>query len=60
MLGVVRAADGWVGINCLTGQHWLDVCAMLGLPEFAEQQIDDHVGRPRARRILRSGRAVAR
>src|ERR1700722_13312920 len=25
MLGVVRATDGWVGINCLTGQHWLDV-----------------------------------
>ncbi|WP_197519023.1 CoA transferase, partial [Mycobacterium sp. 1482292.6] len=23
MLGVVRAVDGWVGINCLTGQHWL-------------------------------------
>ncbi|OBA62009.1 acyl-CoA hydratase [Mycobacterium sp. 1100029.7] len=40
MLGVVRAADGWVGINCLTGQHWLDVCAMLGLPEFAEKQIE--------------------
>jgi crotonobetainyl-CoA:carnitine CoA-transferase CaiB-like acyl-CoA transferase len=39
MLGVVRAADGWAGINCLTGQHWLDVCAMLGLPEYGEQQI---------------------
>lgn len=39
MLGVVRAADGWVGINCLTGQHWLDVCAMLGLPEFGEHQL---------------------
>lgn len=38
MLGVVRAGDGWVGINCLTGQHWLDVCAMLELPEFGEQQ----------------------
>jgi crotonobetainyl-CoA:carnitine CoA-transferase CaiB-like acyl-CoA transferase len=38
MLGVVRAGNGWVGINCLTGQHWLDVCAMLGLPEFGEQQ----------------------
>jgi len=37
MLGVVRAADGWVGINCLTGQHWLDVCDMLGLPEYGEQ-----------------------
>jgi crotonobetainyl-CoA:carnitine CoA-transferase CaiB-like acyl-CoA transferase len=46
MLGVVRAADGWVGINCLTGQHWLDVCAMLGLPEFAEDQIAITLGGP--------------
>jgi crotonobetainyl-CoA:carnitine CoA-transferase CaiB-like acyl-CoA transferase len=46
MLGIVRAADGWVGINCLTGQHWLDVCAMLGLPEFAEQQIAIMMGGP--------------
>jgi len=46
MLGVVRAADGWVGINCLTGQHWLDVCEMLGLPEFAEHQIAIMMGGP--------------
>jgi crotonobetainyl-CoA:carnitine CoA-transferase CaiB-like acyl-CoA transferase len=46
MLGVVRAADGWVGINCLTGQHWLDVCAMLGLPEFGEQQFAIMMGGP--------------
>ena len=46
MLGVVRAADGWVGINCLTGQHWLDVCAMLDLPEYAEQQIAIMMGGP--------------
>ncbi|MDM4138919.1 MULTISPECIES: CoA transferase [Mycobacterium] len=46
MLGVVRAADGWVGINCLTGQHWLDVCAMLGLPEFGEHQIAIMMGGP--------------
>ncbi len=46
MLGVVRAADGWVGINCLTGQHWLDVCAMLGLPEFAERQLEIMRGGP--------------
>ena len=39
VMGIVRAADGWLGINCLTGQHWLDVCAMLGLPEYGEQQI---------------------
>jgi crotonobetainyl-CoA:carnitine CoA-transferase CaiB-like acyl-CoA transferase len=46
MLGIVRAADGWVGINCLTGQHWLDVCAMLGLPEFGEHQIAVMMGGP--------------
>jgi crotonobetainyl-CoA:carnitine CoA-transferase CaiB-like acyl-CoA transferase len=46
MLGVVRAADGWVGINCLTGQHWLDVCAMLGLPEYGEHQIAIMLGAP--------------
>lgn len=46
MLGVVRAVDGWVGINCLTGQHWLDVCAMLGLPEFGEHQIAIMLGGP--------------
>jgi crotonobetainyl-CoA:carnitine CoA-transferase CaiB-like acyl-CoA transferase len=46
MLGVVRAADGWVGINCLTGQHWLDVCAMLGLPEYGEHQVAIMMGGP--------------
>lgn len=46
MLGVVRAADGFVGINCLTGQHWLDVCAMLGLPEFGEHQLAIMMGGP--------------
>jgi crotonobetainyl-CoA:carnitine CoA-transferase CaiB-like acyl-CoA transferase len=46
MLGVVRAADGWVGINCLTGQHWLDVCHMLGVPEYGEQQFAIMMGGP--------------
>jgi crotonobetainyl-CoA:carnitine CoA-transferase CaiB-like acyl-CoA transferase len=46
MLGIVRAADGWIGINCLTGQHWLDVCAMVGLPEFGEHQIAVMLGGP--------------
>ncbi|MDG5486745.1 CaiB/BaiF CoA transferase family protein [Mycolicibacterium gadium] len=46
MLGIVRAADGWIGINCLTGQHWLDVCAMVGLPEFGEKQIAMMLGGP--------------
>ena len=46
MLGIVRAADGWIGINCLTGQHWLDVCAMLGLSEYEEQRIPIMLGGP--------------
>ena len=46
MLGIVRAADGWIGINCLTGQHWLDVCAMVGLPEFGDKQIAMMMGGP--------------
>jgi len=46
MMGVVRAADGWIGINCLTGQHWLDVCAMLGLTEYAEHQYAIMLGGP--------------
>jgi crotonobetainyl-CoA:carnitine CoA-transferase CaiB-like acyl-CoA transferase len=46
MMGIVRAADGWVGINCLTGQHWLDACAMLGLPEYGEQQATIMLGGP--------------
>jgi crotonobetainyl-CoA:carnitine CoA-transferase CaiB-like acyl-CoA transferase len=46
MLGIVRAGDGWVGINCLTGQHWLDVCTMLGLPEFGDQQYAIMMGGP--------------
>ncbi len=46
MLGIVRAADGWIGINCLTGQHWLDVCAMMGLPDFEEHQLSIMLGGP--------------
>jgi crotonobetainyl-CoA:carnitine CoA-transferase CaiB-like acyl-CoA transferase len=46
MMGIVRAADGWLGINCLTGQHWLDACAMFGLPAYGEQQIAIMLGGP--------------
>ena len=59
MLGVVRAADGWVGINCLTGQHWLDVCAMLGLPEFGEQQFAIMMGGPERAEFYAAAAAVA-
>ncbi|MFM8303328.1 MAG: CoA transferase, partial [Actinomycetota bacterium] len=36
--GIVRCADGWVGINALTGQHFQDICAMLDAAEFAPRQ----------------------
>ena len=36
--GIVRCRDGWVGINVLTAQHFMDVCAMTGLDEYASRQ----------------------
>lgn len=36
--GIVPCGDGHVGINCLTGQHWLDLCALLGLPDWGDRQ----------------------
>ena len=32
--GVVRSADGWVGVNPLDQQGWNDLCEVLELPEF--------------------------
>lgn len=31
-------ADGYVGVNVLTGQHWLDLCAMIGAPDLADDR----------------------
>lgn len=36
--GIVRCKDGWVGVNCLTGQHFVDACAMLDVNEYAKRQ----------------------
>jgi crotonobetainyl-CoA:carnitine CoA-transferase CaiB-like acyl-CoA transferase len=38
--GIVKCADGWVGINALTGQHFQDICAMLDVPEYAGRQTE--------------------
>lgn len=38
--GILECADGWVGINALTGQHFRDVCAMLGIPEYEDRQVE--------------------
>jgi crotonobetainyl-CoA:carnitine CoA-transferase CaiB-like acyl-CoA transferase len=32
--GIVRCADGWVGLNALTAQNWDDICLLLEAPEF--------------------------
>jgi crotonobetainyl-CoA:carnitine CoA-transferase CaiB-like acyl-CoA transferase len=36
--GIVRCRDGWVGINALTGQHFVDACTMFELDEFGSRQ----------------------
>jgi crotonobetainyl-CoA:carnitine CoA-transferase CaiB-like acyl-CoA transferase len=48
--GIVPCADGWVGINCLTGQHWLDLCELLEVPDWS----------PRQREVIEPGDAYDR
>jgi len=36
--GIRPCRDGWVGINALTGQHFVDACSMLGVEDFADRQ----------------------
>lgn len=36
--GIRRCKDGWVGINALTGQHFLDACAFLEVEEYGPRQ----------------------
>ncbi len=52
LLGIVRCRDDWIGINCLTGQQWLDCCAMFGLPEFGDKQIEIMMGGPERREFF--------
>ncbi len=44
--GIVRCRDGWVGINALTAQHFMDACAMTELDEFAKRQPELAPGGP--------------
>ena len=44
--GIQRCRDGWVGINALTGQHFLDACIMLEVEEFGERQQELAAGGP--------------
>jgi len=50
--GIVRCADGWAGINALTGQHWRDVCTLLGAEEFADRQRELAWGGPELDRFF--------
>lgn len=36
--GALRASDGWVGLNALTAQTWVDICTLLEAPEFIDKQ----------------------
>ena len=44
--GIRRCRDGWVGINALTGQHFLDACVMLGVEELGPRPAGDRGRRP--------------
>ncbi len=35
--GVARAADGMVALGCGTSQQWFDLCAMVGHPEWIDE-----------------------
>ena len=58
--GIVPCADGWVGINALTGQHFQDICAMLDVVGVRGPPDRAGVGRRRARRVHGPHPAVAR
>ncbi len=34
---VEKCKDGYVGINCLTGQHWADICTLMGMEDKTEE-----------------------
>ena len=44
--GIVRCKDGWVGINALTGQHFIDACTMFGVEGYGPRLIELMAGGP--------------
>ena len=34
--GVEECQDGYVGVNVLTGPHWISLCTMMGMEDWAE------------------------
>jgi len=33
---IFPAADGWIGVTALTPQQWQELCALIGMPELAQ------------------------
>lgn len=44
--GVVRCKNGLVSINALTGQHFIDCCHLLGVPQYIPKQMEITYGGP--------------
>ncbi|MBT4513417.1 MAG: CoA transferase, partial [Chloroflexi bacterium] len=38
--GVVVCKDGFVGMNCLTAQHFADCCSIMGVPEYIDKFLE--------------------
>lgn len=38
--GVAQAKDGLVEVGCGTAQQWFDLCAMIGRPEWIDEDLD--------------------
>jgi len=38
--GILTCADGQVAVNCLTGQHWVDLCALVGAPDYEDRYLE--------------------
>ncbi len=36
--GIEKCKDGYVGLNVLTGQHWIDLCGMCKMYDWAEDE----------------------
>ena len=48
--GIYEAKDGYVGFMVVTGQQWLDFCAMIEHPEWAEDETLGRIANRMARR----------
>ena len=55
-----RAADGWVGVTCLTPAQWASLCRLIERPDLAaDRAVRDRIPAPDDRRGGRCGAGVA-